>query len=730
MLDGLSFGFGRKLPLILQTEATECGLACIGMVAGYHGFRTDLATLRRHFPVSLKGTTLATMMQVASSLGLSTRAVKLELEDLAELRLPCILHWDFNHFVVLQKVGLRGVTVHDPAVGIRRLSLDELSSSFTGVALELWPGADFKRATIKQKVRLRELMGDVSGLYRSFGQALLLALVLEVFMIATPFFLQWVVDEVLVSANRSLLDLLAIGFGLMLLMQQFVTLVRGWVLMYLRTTWKMQWHANAFTHLLHLPAQYFEKRHLGDVVSRFGSIEAIQKTLTSSFLEALLDGVMSIATLVLMAIYSPALCMIAVAAMLLYALGRWLWYRPLRTATEEQIVHAAKQQSHFLETMRGIKTIKLFQRHEERRAGWLGRLVEQINAELRTSRITLMYQALNGLLFGIEHILVIWLGAQLVMDQGLTIGMLLAFLAYKTQFDTRVSALIDKLIEIGMLRLQGERLADILLSPTESTGGVIEDAGREFGGEQALEPSIEVRDLRLRYADQEPWVLDGVSLKIVPGECVAIVGPSGSGKTSLLNILLGLLPPTEGEVWVGGRRLQQVGAGALRRITGSVLQDDALFAGSIAENICFFDHTPDHAWIEQCARIAAIADDIEAMPMGYNTMIGDMGAALSGGQKQRVLLARALYKRPRILMLDEATSHLDVERERQVNDAIRALQVTRIIVAHRPETIASADRVIALVDGRIASSATPAAAIGHDPDTLDKPPPLSGAVTP
>ncbi|MDD3765188.1 MAG: peptidase domain-containing ABC transporter [Nevskiales bacterium] len=730
MLDGLSFGFGRKLPLILQTEATECGLACIGMVAGYHGFRTDLATLRRHFPVSLKGTTLATMMQVASSLGLSTRAVKLELEDLAELRLPCILHWDFNHFVVLQKVGLRGVTVHDPAVGIRRLSLDELSSSFTGVALELWPGADFKRATIKQKVRLRELMGDVSGLYRSFGQALLLALVLEVFMIATPFFLQWVVDEVLVSANRSLLDLLAIGFGLMLLMQQFVTLVRGWVLMYLRTTWKMQWHANAFTHLLHLPAQYFEKRHLGDVVSRFGSIEAIQKTLTSSFLEALLDGVMSIATLVLMAIYSPALCMIAVAAMLLYALGRWLWYRPLRTATEEQIVHAAKQQSHFLETMRGIKTIKLFQRHEERRAGWLGRLVEQINAELRTSRITLMYQALNGLLFGIEHILVIWLGAQLVMDQGLTIGMLLAFLAYKTQFDTRVSALIDKLIEIGMLRLQGERLADILLSPTESTGGVIEDAGREFGGEQALEPSIEVRDLRLRYADQEPWVLDGVSLKIVPGECVAIVGPSGSGKTSLLNILLGLLPPTEGEVWVGGRRLQQVGAGALRRITGSVLQDDALFAGSIAENICFFDHTPDHAWIEQCARIAAIADDIEAMPMGYNTMIGDMGAALSGGQKQRVLLARALYKRPRILMLDEATSHLDVERERQVNDAIRALQVTRIIVAHRPETIASADRVIALVNGRIASPATPAAAIGHDPDALDKPPPLSGAVTP
>ena len=601
MLDRLSFGFGRKLPLILQTEAAECGLACLGMVAGYYGLRTDLRTLRQRYSVSLKGARLSAMMQIAEGLGLSSRAVKLDLEDAPQLRLPCILHWNFNHFIVLQKVGSGRVTIFDPAVGIRRLPMQEFSASFTGVALELWPGANFVRAEARQKISLRQLTGDIVGLYRAFGQTLLLALVLEVFFIVSPFFLQWVADEVLVSSDRNLLNVLAIGFGLMLLMQQFVTLARGWVLMYLSTSLKVQWNANAFTHLLRLPSSYFEKRHLGDVVSRFGSIDAIQRTLTTSFLEAILDGLMAVATLLLMALYSPKLCLVAVVAMALYALARWMWFSPLRRATEEQIVHAAKQEGHFLETMRGIRTIKLFQRQEERRSRWLGLMVEQVNAELRSNKITLMYQALNGLLFGAEHILVIWIGAGLVMDQSFTIGMLLAFIAYKTQFDNRVGSLIDKLIEVRMLRLQGERLADILLTPAESTRGLASEGGRE----QEFEPSIEVRNLCLRYAEQDPYVLDGLSFKVEAGECVAIVGPSGSGKTSLLNVLLGLMPPSDGQLLIGGRSIDQVGLDALRRITGSVLQDDALFAGSIADNISFFDDRPDHLWLEECARLAS-----------------------------------------------------------------------------------------------------------------------------
>lgn len=696
-LDNVSFGLRRKLPLILQTEATECALACIAMVAGYHGLRTDLATLRRIFLVSIKGSTLGHLMQIAHSLKLTTRPVKLELEDLPQLRLPCILHWNFNHFVVLKAVERNTVTIHDPAFGLRKLSLDEVSGQFTGVALELWPNPEFKPVSFRQRIRLRDLLGHVTGLFRSLGQILLLAVSLEIFALVSPFFLQWVIDNVVVSGDRDLLTTLALGFGLLMLLQQGIGTLRSWVIMHMSTTLNLQWRANIFSHLLRLPVDYFEKRHLGDVVSRFSSIDVIQKTLTTAFVEGILDGLMTIVTLVMMFIYSPSLAWIAVGAMALYGIVRWLWYRPLRNATEEQIVHAAKQQSHFLETVRGVRSIKLFQRQEERRSTWLSLLVDQINADLRNQKLQIFYRLINGILFGVERILVIWLGARLILDGNFTVGALMAFSAYKDQFDSRVSALIDKLVDLKMLQLQGERLADIVLADAEPSAPPLPATARQA----TPEASIELRGLRYRYADGEPWVLDGIDLRIAPGESIAIVGPSGCGKSTLISAMLGIRTPNEGEVLVGGASVAQVGFEALRGMVGTVLQDDVLFAGSIADNISFFDPRPDFARVEECAKLAAIHDDIQAMPMAYNTLIGDMGAALSGGQKQRVLLARALYKQPAILFLDEATSHLDISCEKRVNQAIKQLNITRVIVAHRPETIASADRVIVLDAGRV-----------------------------
>lgn len=700
-LDKLSFGLGRTLPLILQTEATECGLACVAMVAGYHGYRTDLMSLRNLFPVSMKGATLASLIQVAGQLDLSARALKLDLDHLGQLRLPCILHWNFNHFVVLKAVGAKKVIIHDPGSGLRSLSWNEVSDAFTGVALELWPSPQFKPQEQRQSMPLRSLMGDVTGLLASCTQILLLAFALEVFALLAPFFLQWVIDNVIVTADRDLLTTLALGFGLLMLLQQAVSAVRAWVLLYLSTTLNLQWRANVFSHLIRLPVQYFEKRHLGDVVSRFGAIDIIQRSLTTSFLEAILDGLMTVVTLIMMFIYSPSLAGIAIAAMLLYAAIRWAWYRPLREATEEQIVHAAQQQTHFLETVRGVKAIKLFQRQDERRGTWLTVLVDQLNADVRTQKLQLFYKLLNGLLFGLENILIIWLGARLVLDGNFSVGVLMAFNAYKGQFDSRVSALIDKLFELRMLRLQGERLADIVLSEAETMNET------QYLSEPEIVPStITVRGLRYRYAAHEPFVLDGVDFTINAGDSVAIVGPSGCGKTTLMNVLLGILPAAEGDILVGGISLKQLGIGRLRQMVGAVLQDDSLFAGSIADNISFFDPTPDHAWIDECAQRAAIAADIAQMPMGYNTLVGDMGTVLSGGQKQRILLARALYKRPCILFLDEATSHLDVEKEKQVNEAVKALNITRVVIAHRPETIATASRVIVLMGGRIVKDAT------------------------
>lgn len=716
-LDRLSFGANGKLPMHHQTESTECGLACLAMIAGYHGHHVDVAALRSRFSVSLKGTGLARIMEIAHRLNLGTRALKLDLNQLRRLRTPCILHWNFNHFVVAKELTGNSIVIHDPAQGVRKLSLDVVSRSFTGVAIELWPTNDFEQCEPTPPVKLHALAGPISGLKRSLALVLVLAIALEAFALVQPFFLQWVIDEAIVSADRDLLTVLALTFGLLLAMQQATNAIRSWALMYFGTTLNIQWRANAFTHLLGLPIRYFERRHLGDIVSRFGAIDTIQKTLTTSFLSAIIDGVMSVITLAMMLAYSPILACIALASMMLYALTHSLLHSPLQRANREQIACAAKQQSHFLETVRGVKTIKLFNRQNERRASWLSLLIGQVNADLRVQKIQLFYREFNGLLFGIEAVVVVWVGARMVIAGEFTVGALIAFNAYKTQFDARLSSLVDKYFEVRMLGPQGERLADIVLAEREAC--VDADPPLYENGELAA--SIELADISFRHADGEPAVLDGISLTIDAGESVAVVGSSGCGKTTLINVLIGVCKPTSGKLKIGGIDAERLGLDRLRALIGTVLQDDVLFAGTIADNICFFDLNCDARWIAECARLAAVHNDITSMPMGYNTPVGDMGTVLSGGQKQRVLLARALYKRPRILVLDEATSHLDLQRERQVNAAVGMLRMTRIIVAHRPETIASAGRVVTLSSGRIVPDAAvqkPTGAVGAGGSSL------------
>ena len=684
---------GHRVPVVLQAEAAECGLACLAMVAGAHGLDIDLPTLRQRFSLSLKGVTLAEMVRMADALQFNSRALRAEPDELAHVQLPCILHWDLNHFVVLVRLKGDEAEIHDPARGLQRVKLATLSRHFTGVLLELQPAPGFKPAQARQHVRLRQLLGPVRGLKRSLAQILALALALEVFVLLTPFFMQWVVDGAIVSADRDLVLTLGLGFGLLVLIQTATAAGRAWAVLALSTNLNLQWLVNVFAHLLRLPVAWFEKRHAGDIWSRFGAVQQIQRTLTTSFIEAVLDGALVLMTLVMMWLYSPLLTGVALAAVLCYALMRWVFYRPLAIASEESLVFEARQSSHFLESLRGVQAIKLFNAQGDRQSRFASLVVETMNAQLVVRKLELLFSVLHRLLFGLERVAVIWLGALMVMDQRLSLGMLFAFFAYKEIFAARVSALVDKTVELTMLRLQGERLADIVLTAPEADAG---GPTRELGG------GLEIRDLHFAYADGEPEVLRGVNLKIEAGESVAIVGPSGCGKTTLLKVMLGVHAPTSGEVLVGGVPLSRTGLRNWRDHVGVVMQDEPLFSGSIVDNISFFSAQPDLAWAVECARVASVHDEIVAMPMGYHTLIGDMGAALSGGQKQRVLLARALYKRPKILLLDEATSSLDVERERAVNHAIRQLALTRVIVAHRPETIASAARVVALHEGRVA----------------------------
>ncbi|MEO9385182.1 peptidase domain-containing ABC transporter [Chromobacterium phragmitis] len=698
----LQFWGRRRLPLLLQTEAAECGLASLAMVAGYWGHRIDLANMRRRFSVSLKGSTLKSLISMAQGLGLASRPLKLELRHLPQLKLPCVLHWDMNHFVVLKQASARHIVIHDPAVGERKLSLDEASKHFTGVALELTPDASFRKAEEKLQFSLLSLMGRVDGLGGGLTQLLLLGLALQVCALAAPFYLQWVVDEALVAADRDLITVLGIGFLLLVLLQTAIGAVRSWATTALATSLNFQWLGNAFAHLMRLPLPWFEKRHLGDITSRFGSIQTIQKSLTTQFVEGVIDGLLVIATLIVMLLYSAPLAMVSLTAVALYALLRWSIFRALREATAEQIIHASRQSTHFIESARGAQSVRLFGRQEERRIGWMNALAEQFNADLRIARLSLSFQTANALLFNAERVVVVWLAALAVMDGRFSVGMLFAFLSYKDQFSQRIAALIDKLFELRMLRLHGERVADILLTEPEPELNDVEIDPAH------VQPAIELRNVSFRYSDSEPYVLRELSLAIPAGQCLAVTGASGCGKTTLLKLVLGLVEPTEGEVLVGGVPLKQLGLGNYRQLLGTVMQDDLLFSGSIADNICFFDPQPDQERIRRSAGLAAIHDEIMAMPMNYNTLVGDIGSGLSGGQKQRVLLARALYKQPRLLVLDEATSHLDVWNEQLVNAAVRDIDMTRILVAHRPETIAMAERVVVLEQGRIAQD-SPAA---------------------
>jgi ATP-binding cassette subfamily B protein RaxB len=699
-LEGVNLGWRTRLPVVLQIEPAECGLSCLAMVAAYFGAHFDAAALRRRFGLSLKGATLKEIMRIAGQLGLAARPLRLELDELRLLRTPAILHWDLNHFVVLKSVRGGAAVIHDPAAGVRRLHMTELSKHFTGVALELTPTSGFEPVERPPRVRMRTLLGRLVGIKSSLAHLAALALAMEIFAMASPLFLEWVVDQALVSADASLLLALVLAFTLLLLMQTAVSAMRGWMVIVVGASLKVQARSNLLSHLLRLPASFFEMRHLGDVMSRFGSQEKILQAITTELVVAILDGLMCGVTVAIMLAFSPLLTAIVAAGALIYAVLRWALYTPLRQASAESIVWGARRDSHFLETLRGIKTIKLFNGQEERRAQWLNLLVGTVNRELTAQKLQLLFRTGRSLLLGALAILVIWLGAIQVLDHRFSVGMLVAFIAYKDQFLRRVTELADKLVDLQMLRIHAERLGDIALTAPEP---------HDYGNPSlpaSWPVTVEARHLSFRYGGNDPWILDDVSFRIEAGESVAVIGPSGCGKTTLLKLLAGLLQPTSGEILVDGEPLARIGVEHYRAMIGVVMQDDQLFAGSIADNISFFATRPDLEQIVRCARMAAVHDDVAAMPMGYATLIGDMGTVLSGGQKQRVLIARALYREPRLLLLDEATSHLDVEREGAVNAAIGAAPVTRIIIAHRPETIRSADRAIVLAQGKIIENAT------------------------
>ena len=692
----LNFGSKQRLPVLLQAEASECGLACIAMILGYYGYDTDLSSLRRKFSISSHGITLNTLMDIATKSNLAPRALRAEPEDLNQITLPCILHWGLNHFVVLKKISNNTAIIHDPAMGQRKITRSEFNKQFTGIVLETTPTETFKKGEDKQTLKFKDFWSKIVGLKRNLLNILALSLLLQIFALLAPFYMQTVVDDVLVKKDENLLFVLAMGFGLLMLITIGTIVLRQFVVLHLTSRLSMQMSANLFRHLIRLPMKYFSTRHMGDVVSRFESIESIRNMLTNGMVSAMVDGIMAILTLIAMFIYDPTLSLIVLVTVGIYAIFRWVMYRPFRALNEEAIIAQAKENSHFMESIRAIQTIKLFQKEGERQHQWQNNLADVMNKGIRIAKWDIGYSTINSLLFGIENILVIYVAALAVMNGDMSLGMLYAFMAYKSRFIDSADGLIGQWIEFKMLDLHLSRLADIVHTKPENvdqqlSATLLEDTS--LGGQKLL-GKIEVRNLSYRYAEHEPYVLDNISFTIQPGEAVAITGPSGCGKSTLLKCLMGLIEPSKGEILIDDKPLLTLPQ--YRSQIASVMQEDQLMAGDIADNISCFASNIDMQKVEFCAQVACVDEEISRFAMGYQTLVGDMGASLSGGQKQRILIARAIYRDPSILFMDEATSNLDIANETKVNQHIKHFDVTRVIVAHRSDTINSADRQISL----------------------------------
>ncbi len=684
-------GMPRTVPVILQSESSECGLAALCMIAGYHGHELNLIRARQRFSLSLKGSTVADIIRMAEAIGLTARAYSLDLHEIERLQTPAILHWQMNHFVVLARCNRRGVEIHDPALGKRFVPHREFAEKFTGVAVEFTPAANFSRRRETERPRLRTLLGSVHGLGRVVGELFALSLLLQIAALALPYVFQLIVDGVLTQRNEHLLVAICTGLTFMILFQTATSAVRQWCISVVGSRLAYQLTSNIMAHLVRLPLSYFEKRHTGDILMRFNSVQALQSALTSTMVSALVDALVVALTVIVLFVYDTTLAWIVLLFSLTILLLRLLCFPYQRRLQETAISKEASEQTLNIETLRSVQSLRTVGGEPFRLQRWSAAFAEVVNARLALARFGIHMNTAEQLLEGGQHILVIYLAASSILDGNgaLTLGALFAFLSYKAQFADHAGSLVNHIISFKLLDLHLQRLADILWQKRDVSDKRLLTSEPPAG-------DIRVSGLGFRYAQFDTQVLRDISFTVPEGRMVAIIGPSGAGKTTLLKLLLGLYWPSDGSIHIGDLRLDRHNAPLWRQSAGAVLQEDQLISGSIADNIAFLEEKPDMQRIEQAAARAGIAEEIARHPMGYLSLVGDLGSSLSSGQKQRLLIARALYREPAVLLLDEGTANLDEANEARLAALVGGLCITRIVVAHRPALVHQADIVLRL----------------------------------
>ncbi|MEV7965782.1 peptidase domain-containing ABC transporter [Sphaerisporangium sp. NPDC088356] len=680
----------KRVPVILQNAISECGAASLAMVLSFHGHRLSLHELTDRLQVGRDGLTALAIVAGARESGLNAKAFSLEPDDLDRIPMPAVVHWQFNHFVVVEHWAPDRVDIVDPARGRRRLTAEEFNEGFTGVLLAFEPGPTFRRgrssaASTWRREFLKTLLMRRRGL---LAQVLFASLLLQVLGLALPLFSEVLVDRVLPLGADTFLTLIGAGLLLATATQFVVGALRSVLLVSVRASADAELTRGVVSHLIALPYRYFALRGTGDLVTRASSVAVLREMLTGQILSALLDGPLAVIYLIVVFARDPlfGVCLVGIALLqivLLLATTR----RVNHLAQQELIAYSATQ-SHLIQAISGIETLKASGAERQAMEQWSKNFTTQLNADIRGGITQGLLEAALGAIRVLAPLGLLWVGAWRVLDGELTLGSLLALNAIAIAALTPLSSLMSSLQSLQQAGAHFDRLSDILTSDPEPSDGI--EVLR-------LRGAVELRNVGFRYDPRSPWTLQDISLRILPGQKVALVGPSGSGKSTLARLLLALHTPTTGEIRYDGVPVSELNLRTLRRQFGVVTQDPSLFTGTIRENIALNDPEAPFARVVEAARIARLDDEIRQMPMGYETMLTE-GVGLSGGQKQRLALARALLSRPKILLLDEATSNLDSESEAAIESHLAQLTQTRIVIAHRLSTIRDADLIL-VVDG-------------------------------
>jgi ATP-binding cassette subfamily B protein len=688
----------RRIPLVRQLAATDCGAAALAMALGYHGKEVPLAEIRQALGVGRNGTTASALLRVGRLYGLRGRGVRAELEDLSALPYGTILYWEFCHYVVLEKVGVEWVGIVDPAAGRRRVPWETIRRAFTGVALIFEPGPSFKPGKARSD-RTWGLLKQVFERWGLLGRILSTSAVIQILSAALPILTGVLIDRVVPHRNYSLLVLLAAAYVAFQLFNALAGFLRAHLLLYLQTQVEASFTLRFLDHLVELPYSFFQQRTAGDLMMRLGSNASIKEILTSTTLSTLMDGFMVSLYLILLMLANVPLTLViigvAAARILLVALMR----HKQRELLAETLEISARSQTCQVEMLSGMETLKAMGLEHRAAENWSNLFVDSLNISVARGRLDAIFATLQNLLSTASTLAVIFYGTYLVLKGSFTLGTMVAFSALAAGFFGPLTSLISAGVQFQMLETYLERINDVLNTAPEQRPGTAALAGKLSG-------TISLEQVSFRYATSDPLTLENVSIHVGPGSRVALVGRTGSGKSTLARLMAGLYQPSAGRILFDGKDLAALDLRSVRSQLGIVTQDTQLFGGTVRHNIALADPQMALDSVMHAAKLACMHDEIAAMPMGYETVLADRGLSLSGGQRQRLTLARALACRPAILVLDEATSHLDAVTEELVNQNLAHLRCTRVVIAHRLSTIRDADLIVVLDAGKIVAQGT------------------------